>query len=164
MLFQHDLAAETAAARKIFREKGREFSAGEEFSRLLAAYAAEIEKTGALLAKHGVEEFCKNCDLELDGCCCFAGVEKWYDRKLILLNLFLGAEIPERKPGGVDDCFFKGPAGCALPARCSTCLGYYCLDLQNMLGSSRLAEIRRQVGAEILCGIAAENALDLQRD
>ena len=161
MLYQHNLATEMGNARELFCKRGREMMGDRVFAERLKAYAAEIHNTGELLARHGVVEFCKSCDLELDGCCCFSGVEKWYDRKLIALNLFLGAELPAQKPGGEDDCFFKGAGGgCVLKARCSICLGYFCLELQDALGSSRLAEIRRQVGAEVLSGIAAEKALE----
>jgi hypothetical protein len=155
---QHDIAAETARARGLFAAHGRKLAADAGLAAALAAYRREIEANWELMRRLEVVRLCGACAGERADSCCFAGAERWYYAELLLLNLLLGAELPDGHPVA-HQCRFIGPAGCVLPARWSICINFFCPEMIAELGGEAVAGLRRQAGREIAAGLEAEAAL-----
>ena len=85
---------EIAAARSHFEKHGKALAADKTLTRLLEHYRGAIGKTNHFMHKAGIHNTCARCASGSGGSCCFEGVEAWYDRYLLLINLLLGAEIP----------------------------------------------------------------------
>jgi len=149
---------ELATAKRYF-EKYRKAMAGDEtLARLLGNYKAAIGKTNDFMREGGVHRTCGGCASGVGGSCCFEGVEGWYDRYLLLINLLLGVEIPEV---GIDPghCRFVGGNGCRLIARYAFCVNYLCPTLQQTLGPAGCCALSSVVGEELASGIQVEHHL-----
>ncbi len=68
---------------------------------------------------------CSACAQDKAGSCCMQDVEEWYDPILLLINLLMGAKLPNFReiPG---HCLFVGRNGCKLVAGYSFCVNYLC--------------------------------------
>ena len=101
---------------------------------------------------------CSACARENPGSCCFQGVEEWYDRTLLFINLLMGCRIPRSRqfPG---HCLFVGSRGCKLIARYSFCVNYLCPRLRRRLGPEGTAVLLAAAGDELGCGWELERAL-----
>jgi hypothetical protein len=107
----------------------------------VAASRREMDQTG-------VVEICRRCDQEEGGSCCGAGIENRYDAWLLLINLLLGASLPEER-GRPDACFLSGENGCLLMARHIICINYLCKKVTDQIDPSRIAALREKEGAEV---------------
>ncbi len=125
---------------------------------LLETYRRAIARTYKAMAEEGVLKVCSECAQGPAGSCCFEGVEAWYDRCLLLINLLLGVEIPG---GGAfpGHCRFVGERGCRLVARYAFCVNYLCPALQEALGPQGCGTLSSIVGAELASGIQVEHHL-----
>ncbi len=148
-----------AVARELYAAHGAALLGDREISRLLAEYLQAIGRGQAMMRDHGVFAACAECAGKQGGAsCCFAGAEEWYGEVLLLTNLLLGVELPGPGDPG-QDCFFNGPQGCRLTAHFAICLNFFCPELNHRLGPERLAQLRRQVGRELIAGQVLEGAL-----
>ncbi|MCF8032532.1 MAG: hypothetical protein K9K66_08475 [Desulfarculaceae bacterium] len=152
-------AQRTAAARRLWQEHGAALVAEGEIARLLAEYHQAILRSQGLMRSDQAFAACADCAGEGGGAsCCFAGAEEWYGELLLLINLMLGAELPDEAEGG-QDCFFNGAEGCRLTAHFAICLNFFCPALSERLGPERLARLRRVIGRELNAGQALEEVM-----
>jgi len=149
---------EITQAKRYFEKFGNFLAGDETLTRLLGSYRAAIEKTNDLMREAGIHRACGRCASGPGGSCCFEGVEAWYDRHLLLINLLLGVEIPivGALPG---NCLFVGDGGCRLVGRYAFCVNYLCPALQEVLGPQRCRALSSTVGEELASGIKVEHHL-----
>lgn len=124
----------------------------------LGMYRTAAARTITQMGRAGVLQACSSCASGPGGSCCFQGVEGWYDEVLILINLLLGVELPEKRHVA-DGCFFLGEQGCRLTARHAFCINYLCPALNGMIDPLEKRELLRVSGREILCGLEIEAML-----
>ncbi len=113
----------------------------DNLNRAVAASREEMDRTG-------IVEICRRCDQEEGGSCCGSGIENRYDAWLLLINLLLGAPLPEER-GRPDACFLSGENGCLLMARHIICINYLCKKATDQIDPSRIAALREKEGAEV---------------
>lgn len=149
---------EIAAARSYYEKNGKALAADKTLTRFLELYQEAIEKTNDFMRKAKIHNTCARCASGQGGSCCFEGVEAWYERYLLLINLLLGVEIPGvgAFPG---HCRFVGERGCRLVARHAFCANYLCPALQEVLGPQGCGILSAIVGAELASGIKVEHHL-----
>jgi hypothetical protein len=149
---------EIAEAKRYYGKHGAALAADETLTRLLGTYQAAIGKTDAFMREAGIHRTCGRCASGPGGSCCFEGVEAWYDRYLLLINLLLGVEIPHvgAFPG---HCRFVGGGGCGLIARYAFCVNYLCPMLKEILGPEGCCALSSIVGEELASGIKVEHHL-----
>ncbi len=83
-----------------------------------------IGRTQEYMISVGIKETCRICAMET-GSCCKRGMERIYGVEILLINLLMGVELPERRYRE-DLCFFCGKNGCRLKAREGICVTYLC--------------------------------------
>ncbi|MEA3385581.1 MAG: hypothetical protein U9Q89_03920 [Thermodesulfobacteriota bacterium] len=153
-LYSNELSIEEkiALAESLWEKYGKDLAADSEIDRLLGLYRKEISKSYELMEKFGVVTECAMCATHVPGGgCCGAGIEDWYDKFVLLLNLLLGREIPSERLGK-KDCLFLGPTGCQLFARHHFCINYLCSRITDLLSPAELTALRAQSGKELfLC-------------
>jgi len=148
---------EISRARDLYKRHAVAICADENLGGMLARYGEAISNTREKMNLTGMLEACSACAGDMDGSCCFRGVEEWYDSSLLLINLLLGIEIPffREVPG---NCLFLGENGCRLLAKHSFCINYLCPDLKAFMGPL-VADFLRVVGDELSCGWELELSL-----
>jgi hypothetical protein len=117
-------------------------------SRLLAALEYKIEDSRTAMWAGGVTHACRACEETEGGSCCGAGMERKYDGYLLLINLMLGAELPEERLDP-NSCFFLGAEGCCLKARHVICINYLCKKIIEQVEPESLSLLREAEGAEL---------------
>ncbi len=125
---------------------------------LIKKYRSAIVTTRETMKALNMIKACSVCSDKWMGGCCFAGVEKWYDAMLLLVNLLLGVNIPEVrmvKKG----CMFVGLSGCELLARHSFCINYLCSTFKDSLSLSDQKTFLSVAGNEIFCEIQVEQSV-----
>lgn len=115
---------------------------------LLTDLEAAINASHEEMMGTGMAAICRRCDQEEGGSCCGAGIEDRYDAWLLLINLLLGATLPE-KPCQSDACFFSGETGCLLRARHVLCINYLCKKATDQIDPGRLSRLREKEGVEV---------------
>ncbi len=144
-------------ARSLFQRHAPALARHARIPGLLGRYRQAIELTSQRTISLGVPSFCAACASQ-DGVCCFRGAERRYDEYLLLENLLLGeTALWETCPGA--SCFYCGVQGCALLAKHSFCLNYYCPAIKQGLGAEAMAAMARQVGRELTCQWELERVL-----
>ena len=100
------------------------------------------------MASVGVMDECRDCEDREGGSCCGAGLENKYNGVLLLINLLLDIEIPQksRKPSS---CFFLGGEACQLLARHVICVNYLCKKITDRIDPKRIAVLREIEGTEL---------------
>ncbi|MBN1847454.1 MAG: hypothetical protein JW932_02615 [Deltaproteobacteria bacterium] len=96
----------------------------------------------------GIMDECRVCEEDEGGSCCGAGLENKYSAVLLLTNLLLGRQLPEKRfdPKG---CFFLGRTGCSLLARHVICVNYLCKKIIDGIPSNVIADLREKEGTEL---------------
>jgi len=145
-------------AETIFRQDSCAIMADPAFARLLARYREEIHATFRLMKELETGSDCSGCAARAPGGCCGAGIEEWYDPPLLLMNLFLGREIPRIRPHETC-CMFLGENGCLLLSRHHICVNYLCDRITKRLPPHDLARLEAQAGRELFAGWQAERHL-----
>jgi len=146
-------------AYKYFKDFNGNLKNNKELSKLLDYYKTSIIKSHEVMEQLGVVEICKNCSQNTPGgSCCGNGIEDWYDEYLLLTNLLLGIDIPQKRtyPNG---CLFLGPKGCSLLARHDFCINYLCFRIKNALKPENLNLLTATYGKEIYFYIEIEKIL-----
>lgn len=120
----------------------------EEVIRLSERLRAAIQASRSAMAGVGIASECRDCENSRGGSCCGLGLENYYSGNLLLINLILGAELPEDRADG-KSCFFLGPEGCRIHARHVICINYLCEEVTSRFDSSRIAWLREKEGVEV---------------
>jgi hypothetical protein len=117
-------------------------------SDLLRRLDQAVLASAKAMADAGIAHICRACDRVEGGACCGAGLENRYDGWLLLINLLLGATLPEERidPRG---CFFLGPSGCRLKARHVICVNYLCKKITERIDPELLRDLRGHEGNEL---------------
>jgi hypothetical protein len=119
-----------------------------EISSLLHDLSEAISDSRREMASTGIVEACRECEEEEGGSCCGAGLEDKYDGVLLLINLLLGVELPQRRHDA-GSCLFLGEVGCLLKARHVICVNYLCGKAMDRADSSKLKGLREREGREL---------------
>jgi hypothetical protein len=139
-----------AWARECYRETKDAFLADEPVRDLLDCLEGAVEASRREMTAAGVVGACRHCEEQDGGSCCGAGIENHYSSLLLLINLLLGAWIPERRPDP-SSCWFLGPSGCSLRARHTLCVNYLCAKAMDGKDPQRIAALRVREGIELEC-------------
>jgi hypothetical protein len=97
---------------------------------------------------YGVVATCRHCDENEGGSCCGAGIENHYNPVILLINLLMGATLPQERQIE-NGCYFLSSRGCTLKARDVLCVNYLCLQIQGMLTREDLVTLQNTTGDEL---------------
>ncbi|MBN1106093.1 MAG: hypothetical protein JXL84_21975 [Deltaproteobacteria bacterium] len=128
--------------------KGEALLTDPAVARLLESLNSAIRDSRRTMAQAGIVEECGNCEQKRGGSCCGLGLENYYSGNLLLINLLLDVELPDRR-SEPRSCFFLGPRGCLLAARHVICINYLCEEVTSRINPSRIAELREKEGVEV---------------
>lgn len=137
-------------ARTLHLHYGDQLLARSHIRDLLSRLRQSIDATQQSMFILGIMEQCRHCDEEGGGSCCGAGIENKYSVVLLLINLFLGGSLPQRRYDA-NGCFFAGEQGCTLKARHVLCVNYLCSRIERALPPDRIIMIQRIAGNELEC-------------
>jgi hypothetical protein len=146
------------AARSLFRRCALPLGHEASWDELLDRYCQAIAQTGKTMHYLGVAAACEQCALKDGGSCCFPGVEKKYDKVLLLINFLLGYPPPETAEIK-GKCLFVGKQGCKLLARHYYCQRFLCDDLKTELGEEAIQHLTETVAQELAIGWEVEQTL-----
>ncbi|NLI31990.1 MAG: hypothetical protein GX422_04295 [Deltaproteobacteria bacterium] len=148
-----------AGAERLFGEWGEKLKKEERIGRLIHRLEADLRRSRKTMRRLGIIDACARCDENTpEGSCCSRGLERKYGPLLLLVNLLLGVDLPQRRQRG-DSCYFLGPCGCALRVRHMLCVDYLCPELEKTLGQKSLVEIQTVSGDEIVSAFLLEEAV-----
>jgi len=114
----------------------------------LRELSARLEDSNSFSLRSGVSQACMLCDRDEGGSCCGAGIEDRYTPELLLINLLLGATLPESRLWA-DSCHFLGERGCILFARDILCVNYLCAKLKKTISAEDLLRLQEVNGSEM---------------
>ena len=149
---------EIEKARRLYAAGQNDLSLQKGITGDLTRYRRAIALTYEQMGRAGVIQACSACAADSGGSCCFHGVEDWYDDVLLLINLLLGAALPEKREVP-DGCFFVGGKGCRLVARHAFCVNYLCPVLNASLDPVERSRLLSISGVDLLCGWELEKTL-----
>ncbi len=145
---EETIGEKVAIARQLYARWGEELAKDPQIAARIGELGARIKDSSALSLSSGVSGECRICEEEEGGSCCGAGIENRYTPELLLLNLLLGAVLPEsgKCPRS---CYFLGECGCLLKAREILCINYLCSKLQKTIPNEKLLRLQEANGAEM---------------
>ena len=117
-----------------------------------------VRSTQEAMQALGVVNTCRKCEEEEGGSCCGAGIENRYTSLALLINLLLGASLPDGRTHA-DSCYFLSAHGCCLKARHTLCVNYLCAKLQRHLPQAKIIELHHTIGEELDTGFALYEAI-----
>ena len=144
------IAERIAWACKCHRDTKDALLEDEAVNHLLARLEGAVGASRREMTVAGVVAVCRHCEEQDGGSCCGAGIEKHYSSLLLLINLLLGARLPERRPDP-SSCWFLGPSGCSLAARHTLCVNYLCAKAAEGRDPQKIAALRVREGLEQEC-------------
>jgi hypothetical protein len=127
---------------------GAELKSDPLISSQLRELSARTEASGLASLQSGVADACRRCDENEGGSCCGAGIEDRYTQELLLMNLIVGAELPESRYSE-NSCYFLRGQGCILPVRDILCINYLCSKLQKEIPHGDLLSLQEATGREM---------------
>lgn len=142
------IEAKIAWAVARFREHGTRLRADATAVELLERLRPATEASHRAMASAGIVDLCATCERDEGGSCCGAGLENRYDGVTLLINLLLGAELPDRQRDPAS-CFFLGADGCLLSARDVICVNFICTKISGEVSLDRLGPLRECEGVEL---------------
>ena len=133
-------------ARKWWEAYGDFIRSQETLIQMGKRFKEAARRSRQAMSETGMVEICRKCG-QKGVSCCGAGLERHYTDVLLLINLFLGVELPDQRtdPRG---CYFLGEKGCLLLARQVICINFLCPDLTFRTDPDQLAVLRRREGEE----------------
>jgi hypothetical protein len=146
------------SARGLHAKWSGDLSREKGIMKSLEKYRGAIPRTFEHMLRAGVARACSFCAAGPAGSCCFESVEDWYDDVLLLINLLLGVELPEKREIA-ESCFFVGGKGCRLLARHAFCVNYLCPALIGSLEAGEKRKLLSATGEELLAGWELEKKL-----
>jgi hypothetical protein len=135
-------------ANHIFRRFKDHLAADATSAVLLSRLRTATEASAARMLDSGLVQTCAECETLQGGSCCGRGLEDHYDGYLLLINLLLGANLPEERRDP-QSCYFLGPKGCMLAARHVLCVNYLCRKATDRIDSKALATLRELEGVQL---------------
>lgn len=136
------------AARELFSRHGTALMEDPGVRSMIRELGKRLEASRRVMHELGVDALCRECDEKEGGSCCGRGIEDRYRPGLLLLNLAMGASLPEEHLRE-DSCFFLGDAGCVLSARHVLCVNYLCKKIEEELTLDELIRLQRTTGEEM---------------
>jgi len=137
-----------AWAEEAFRRYGDRLLNERRVAGLLAGLGRFIEASRAERTNAGIDRLCAQCEQHEGGSCCGAGLENKMDSWLLLINLLLGVELPDRAYDS-KSCFFLTPEGCLLKARHVICVNYLCRKIIDQVDPEKIMVLREREGEEL---------------
>jgi len=144
-----EIEEKIAWARDFFREHGQRLKRQGPVRELISRLEKAISASSHEMERIGIADICARCERDEGGSCCGAGIEDRYDAWSLVINLMLGAELPEKRWEPAS-CFFLGRRGCLLKARHVICINYLCDRITSRISPQRLEHLRDLEGEEIL--------------
>jgi hypothetical protein len=142
------IAAKITWAETQLRQYGEQLRADAITAELLERLLPATEACRQAMADTGIVELCATCERDEGGSCCGAGLENRYDGVTLLVNLLLGAELPDRRRDPAS-CFFLGADGCLLTARDVICVNFICQKIADEVSPQQLGPLREREGIEL---------------
>ena len=131
-----------------YDEFGSNLLKDEKISELLVRLKNALRQSYSQMSKTGIVDICSKCEREEGGSCCGAGLENKYDGWLLVINLLLGASLPNNRPAP-GNCYFLGKNGCMLKARHVICVNYVCKKINDQVEPGAINELRENEGEEL---------------
>ena len=156
--FLYNVDEEIQRARNLYSGYGDKILDDKRCSELLKEYGTAIEESRDLVKNLEVNEICSSCADERTGGCCYYGVETWYSKTILLMNLLMGIEIQETRKFE-KNCLFVDEKGCRLKARFKPCIHHLCQRIRNTLNQHDFLRLRAMTNHEIKLGVRAESAI-----
>jgi len=135
-------------AREVLDRHRQALLGDEQLSEGLSMLKRVIHESREAMARAGIADLCRACELDEGGSCCGAGIEKHFGATLLLLNLLLGAALPETRHDPLS-CFFLSEKGCTLLARHVICVNFLCQKITDSIDADRIAALREKEGLEL---------------
>ena len=134
-------------ARDCYRKMGEGLLKDLKVVDLMGQVKQAVPASHAEMSNTGIVAICRACEQDEGGSCCGAGMENKYDGLLLLINLFLGINLPSarRDPRS---CFFLGQKGCLLEARHVICINYICRKISDRIEPHEIRALREKEGDE----------------
>ncbi|MBW1704162.1 MAG: hypothetical protein JRJ86_03235 [Deltaproteobacteria bacterium] len=107
-----------------------------------------IRASHSEMTKTGIATICRECEQDEGGSCCGVGLENRYDWELLLINLLLDVNLPQKRHDP-ESCFFLGETGCLLQARHVICINYVCKKITDLVDPQKLNALRQREGEEL---------------
>ena len=137
-----------AWARSVYERFKRQLHEDQQIAYLLGQLESAVSESRKEMARARIIDVCKLCEQAEGGSCCGAGLERKYDGWLILINLLLGARLPETRYDE-ESCFFLGPDGCTLKSRHVLCVNYLCKKIIDRVDSQKIKTLKEKEGKEL---------------
>ena len=131
-----------------YDEFGSSLLKDEKISELLVRVKNALRQSYRQMFKTGIVDICRKCELEEGGSCCGAGLENKYDGWLLVINLLLGADFPNRRLES-GNCYFLGENGCLLKARHVICVNYICKKITDLIEPEVMMRLREKEGEQL---------------
>ena len=154
----HTVGDRVREARALYREYKGVLLDNPQVSELLNRVAGGVAASREVMLRGGVVAACRWCEEEAGGSCCGAGIENRYGAHLLLMNLLLGAVLPDRR-ARTESCYFLGESGCLLKARHVLCVNYLCEKLRRDLAPDVLRALEVASGVELETGFLLHEVL-----
>jgi hypothetical protein len=135
-------------ARDVFRHRKEDLFGDTKLAANLRMLKQAVARSRDAMARLGIGDSCRACEEKEGGSCCGKGIEKHYAASMLLLNLLLGAEMPESRDDRLS-CFFLSEKGCLLLARHVICVNFLCQKITSCISPQKLAVLREKEGAEL---------------
>jgi len=135
-------------ARDILDRRERDLLDDEQVSRPISLLRQAIRRSRQAMSEAGISDLCRTCEIEEGGSCCGAGIEKHFRPTLLLLNLLMGAPIPQTRHDPLS-CFFLSDKGCGLLARHVLCVNFLCNKITSLVSPEKIAALREMEGIEL---------------
>ncbi len=154
----HSIEEKIRWAKSLYEDCGGTLLSDSGLVRRLEEYRRAAQETWDVMRQIGVTAECTECAVNDGGSCCGAGIENRFDTALLLINLLLGASLPDRRqePGG---CWFLGEQGCTIPARHVICINYICRRLEQKIPPQGLKMLHGKIAREADVAFVAEEYL-----
>jgi hypothetical protein len=135
-------------ARDILDRRKRALLGDEQVTQWLSTLEQAIHRSRQTMSEAGIADLCRTCEVQEGGSCCGAGIEKHFGSTLLLLNLLMGASIPQRRYDPLS-CFFLSEKGCRLIARHVLCVNFLCDKITSRVPADKIACLREKEGIEL---------------
>jgi hypothetical protein len=147
-----------AQAKGGFDTWGETLKRDRRIADLLAELDLRIAATQKVMVDLGVSDICRRCDQEEGGSCCGAGIENTYSSVFLLMNLLLGATLPECR-SMENSCLFLDRNGCTLKARDVLCINYLCAKITTQLSPEARFLLQDVSGEEMDTAFVLQEAI-----
>lgn len=135
-------------AKNCFKRKKSVLFGDKKTRELLVRLKKAITASREEMKNIGLVDECRQCEEKEGGGCCGAGIENRYSGVLLLINLLLETNLPQ-KPYDTGSCYFLNARGCSLMARQVICVNYICSKVSNQIPPEKLTRLREKEGEEL---------------